>query len=52
MNYRNRAGQTALGCAAASSVSYGEDKRRAIAVKWLLEHGANPDGKYPRLLTC
>lgn len=36
-------GCSALAMAACSTVSYGEDRKRAVAVKWLLEHGANPD---------
>jgi len=43
VNHRNRQGQTTLGLASASSCTFGECEKRSVAVKWLLEHGANPD---------
>lgn len=46
INQKDRRGYTPLVAACASSVTHGEDDKRAVAVKWLLEHGANPDGQY------
>lgn len=59
VNHRDRSGYTCLLAACASSVTHGEDDKRAIAVKWLLKRGANPDGQFKnklinptKVLTC
>ncbi|KAJ3553638.1 hypothetical protein NM688_g3503 [Phlebia brevispora] len=43
VNHRNRQGHTALSLASMSSVTWGEDRKRSVPVRWLLQHGANPD---------